>query len=183
MSDLFAAGFTPEEHELYGVRTRDGHVQIRVDPPLPGEKTHYKWTDPKIQKIAGATGVSRREEIEVLRDYAEDAPECERCGDTGGVQNHHVAPKEFFGQERAETWPQIQLCRPCHDSWHEGLEEGQREYWREVSRQASSFLDMQRRDPRPWRELFELWCHTKDLPERDRNRVYHIVKKTIEAET
>lgn len=45
---------------------------------------------------------------------------CERCGKTGPVQGHHVAPREYFAD--ANDWPQIDLCQDCHREWHQTIQ-------------------------------------------------------------
>ena len=45
-----------------------------------------------------------------------DTTPCERCGDTGGVELHHWAPRSLF--DDADLWPVSNLCRPCHQQWH-----------------------------------------------------------------
>lgn len=45
---------------------------------------------------------------------------CERCGSTDGVELHHWAPREFFGDE-ADAWPTGWLCTACHARWHDAM--------------------------------------------------------------
>lgn len=61
---------------------------------------------------ADAVGVS----WPVIRNYADRAPECERCGSTNGTEQHHWAPKHLF--DDYHYWPTSHLCRSCHMKWH-----------------------------------------------------------------
>lgn len=42
---------------------------------------------------------------------------CERCHEWTVCEVHHVAPRQYFGDE-CEKWPILYLCRPCHEAWH-----------------------------------------------------------------
>jgi len=43
--------------------------------------------------------------------------QCERCKNlTTDIHAHHLAPWHLFGD--ANCWPMINLCVPCHRSWH-----------------------------------------------------------------
>jgi hypothetical protein len=42
---------------------------------------------------------------------------CPVCGEQAVLENHHLAPREHFGVE-CERWPQIEICRTCHERWH-----------------------------------------------------------------
>jgi hypothetical protein len=42
---------------------------------------------------------------------------CERCRKWGACEVHHLAPRQFFGDD-CEAWPVAYLCRGCHDEWH-----------------------------------------------------------------
>jgi hypothetical protein len=45
------------------------------------------------------------------------------CGQLAQCEEHHVAPKAFFGDEAAQ-WPTLWFCRHCHDRWHSTLTPG-----------------------------------------------------------
>lgn len=66
-------------------------------------------------------GVKMRQEeatkLVIRRDRTGEADLCARCG-SSGTEMHHWAPREIFGFDDAETWPQDPLCRPCHTEWH-----------------------------------------------------------------
>lgn len=56
-----------------------------------------------------------------LRDSTSPVP-CERCGTTTGVELHHWAPRNTFGQEEADLWPTSYLCRAHHQIWHQTMD-------------------------------------------------------------
>ena len=43
--------------------------------------------------------------------------QCPVCGEARALENHHLAPREFFGDE-CERWPQVEICGECHERWH-----------------------------------------------------------------
>lgn len=53
--------------------------------------------------------------LPIWRDGVNTTP-CARCGDRGGVEEHHWAPKHLF--EDAYEWPTSMLCPSCHREWH-----------------------------------------------------------------
>jgi len=44
--------------------------------------------------------------------------ECGHCKTMQFCEWHHYGPKEMFGNDDAESWPQGWLCVSCHDYWH-----------------------------------------------------------------
>lgn len=42
---------------------------------------------------------------------------CTVCGVPAKLELHHLAPREMFGDE-CERWPQVRVCRRCHECWH-----------------------------------------------------------------
>jgi hypothetical protein len=55
--------------------------------------------------------------LPVYADHRTEA-HCEKCGESGGVELHHWAPRHLFGWEEADEWPTSLLCPPCHRRWH-----------------------------------------------------------------
>jgi hypothetical protein len=51
---------------------------------------------------------------------AEPLPTCTVCGVRAKLESHHLAPRELFGEE-AERWPCVDVCRDCHERWHERI--------------------------------------------------------------
>ena len=49
------------------------------------------------------------------RDAKQRCPIC--AGYFVALENHHLAPREFFGEE-CELWPKVAVCRGCHERWH-----------------------------------------------------------------
>jgi hypothetical protein len=45
---------------------------------------------------------------------------CEHCKQLEFCEEHHYAPKEFFGDD-ADNWPTGWLCVECHERWHERI--------------------------------------------------------------
>ena len=43
---------------------------------------------------------------------------CKFCGDPF-VEEHHYAPKEFFGVAEADAFGTVPLCKKHHDRWHQ----------------------------------------------------------------
>lgn len=43
--------------------------------------------------------------------------QCPVCKQPSLLEEHHLAPKELFGDE-ADLWPQARVCRDCHERWH-----------------------------------------------------------------
>jgi hypothetical protein len=39
------------------------------------------------------------------------------CGQLAQCEEHHWAPRAFFGDE-CDQWPTAWLCRRCHERWH-----------------------------------------------------------------
>ena len=46
---------------------------------------------------------------------------CGHCKRIEFCEWHHYAPKEMFGDEDAEDWPQGYLCVDCHEYWHDRM--------------------------------------------------------------
>jgi hypothetical protein len=44
---------------------------------------------------------------------------CSVCEKLAILESHHLAPRKRFGADEAERWPKVDVCRPCHDRWHE----------------------------------------------------------------
>ena len=68
-----------------------------------------------IEKTIGADKVGVGWPI--LRNFAEGAPDCDRCGSSDGTELHHWAPSHLF--EDSWQWPTSYLCRQCHTLWHQ----------------------------------------------------------------
>jgi hypothetical protein len=52
---------------------------------------------------------------------AEPLPTCTVCGVRAKLESHHLAPRELFGDEECERWPRVDVCRDCHERWHERI--------------------------------------------------------------
>ena len=59
------------------------------------------------------------DQLEVGKDNLDTTP-CEHCGNTEGVEYHHYAPKELFGND-CNNWPIGPLCITCHVLWHQTM--------------------------------------------------------------
>ena len=57
------------------------------------------------------------ERLPLHEDHTENASGCERCGSKEGVELHHWAPRELFGDDR-DFWPTGWLCPKHHEEWH-----------------------------------------------------------------
>ena len=55
-------------------------------------------------------------EFPLIEDRTISSVPCERCGESGGTEEHHWAPRALFND--ADDWPTSFLCRPCHMHWH-----------------------------------------------------------------
>jgi len=55
-------------------------------------------------------------EFPLLEDRTINAVPCERCGSSGGTEEHHWAPEHLF--DDFDEWPTSFLCVPCHKYWH-----------------------------------------------------------------
>lgn len=49
-----------------------------------------------------------------------DVTWCKVCETIGPTEVHHLAPVEFFGAH-ANRWPTVEVCRTCHEDWHERM--------------------------------------------------------------
>ena len=60
-----------------------------------------------------------------IRDVGWFAPPSAACSScyTSGSERHHVAPRHLFGDE-SDLWPVIELCRKCHQQWHDIMTPG-----------------------------------------------------------
>jgi hypothetical protein len=45
------------------------------------------------------------------------------CGQLSYCDEHHVAPRAFFGDE-CDQWPKLWLCKACHHRWHSKVTPG-----------------------------------------------------------
>ena len=45
---------------------------------------------------------------------------CQRCGKMELLERHHYGPRVVFGGD-CESWATGDLCRPCHEFWHERM--------------------------------------------------------------
>jgi len=45
---------------------------------------------------------------------------CQRCGKMEKLERHHYAPRAQFG-DGCEDWATGDLCRPCHEFWHDRM--------------------------------------------------------------
>jgi len=52
---------------------------------------------------------------------------CTVCGKDGYIEIHHLAPREYFDYPESEMWPQVAVCKECHDRWHRKVRDGRRE--------------------------------------------------------
>lgn len=136
MSDLF--GFEPTEVH-YGVivrRNGDRHVYAGAKEgafPVPHD-------DPDLLRWMGEQGHSLIEEVPVFRDDR-DGTKCQKCGSpTAGVDEHHWLPKEWVGEEEAESWPKGQLCRTCHERWHHVANRHAAKSWARICRERGRRL-------------------------------------------
>lgn len=88
--------------------------------------------DPALLAWMSEMGYTSVEDIPVVADYRPEE-RCERCGDQG-VETHHTAPREWFGVKLAETYPLVELCRPCHELWHAVARVGAATQWSKQAR-------------------------------------------------
>jgi len=66
------------------------------------------------KSIAESVGIFNKETI-IIQQRAK-AP-CEVCGKYALLEKHHWAPYKYF--EDAYKWPTSNLCRECHEKWHQ----------------------------------------------------------------
>jgi len=105
-------------------------AQLTVKLIMSGAKS-YCWRCPQCGRqnpFKAADFFIAKEKIEAHLDAATIAalpvimpPFHTRCAVCGGrdVENHHWAPRAIFGKDEAERWPQDNLCKTCHDEWHQ----------------------------------------------------------------
>lgn len=48
---------------------------------------------------------------------ASNKAKCPVCRTHAHLECHHLAPREFFGNE-CDLWPTVEVCRTCHERWH-----------------------------------------------------------------
>ena len=63
--------------------------------------------------------------LPIVENYSEKFV-CVVCGKIG-AENHHWAPRYLFGDE-CDSWPQSDLCRGCHQRWHDLVTPGMCEH-------------------------------------------------------
>lgn len=84
------------------------HIQKVTDPG--GQWT--KQTDPEFVRWMGLHGFSTIEEVPGIRE-GPPLKSCERCG-AEGVELHHWARREHFGDVLCEQFAKQDLCPACH---------------------------------------------------------------------
>ena len=96
----------------------------RVQEALPGMSDcrvgdRYDLT----KEFALSVGISKW--VEPPQSVLSDAfpgPTCCVCGDPF-VEQHHYAPKEFFGVAEADAFGTVPLCKKHHDRWHQVIDD------------------------------------------------------------
>lgn len=59
------------------------------------------------------------DDITIVRDNRNESTQCVVCGSMSG-EYHHWLPQCFRDiVPNFDDWPASQLCKPCHDFWHE----------------------------------------------------------------
>jgi hypothetical protein len=61
-------------------------------------------------------------ELPIVADYTGWYARCIVRGcESDEVEWNHIAPKEIFGEEEAERWGMVALCRRHHQEWHDRM--------------------------------------------------------------
>lgn len=113
-ADLFGeTEHAPPTYTRTIMRSGASHVHRYGDPG----GINIPHDNRELLRWMGYNGYTCIEEIPARYDHR--PPEaCDRCG-SRGVEVHHTAPREWFGEKEAEEWPTQNLCRPCHRRWHD----------------------------------------------------------------
>lgn len=106
----------PPPIEFERIIGRNGASYIKA-PKGYGKGPWVPHDDPDLLEWMGQNGYSLVEEIPAVEDLR-PPDTCERCG-ARGVEVHHTAPREWFGDTLCEQWPTQNLCRECHALWHQ----------------------------------------------------------------
>lgn len=70
-----------------------------------------------VKKIINGHGTI--EDIPIVKDNRNESTQCVVCGSMSG-EYHHWMPQCFIEiVPNHDAWPGSQLCKPCHDLWHE----------------------------------------------------------------
>ena len=99
--------------------TTNGYLQIGWRCLSCGRlcKKEHKWESHEdVREFLSRFG-KNLEDIPPFSDE-DKRQECVHCHKIAFGENHHFAPKKFFGEEDAETWPIAFLCNECHHEWH-----------------------------------------------------------------
>lgn len=62
-------------------------------------------------------------QLPIVSRKADEPCQVLRCLNVGQLEEHHLAPYEFFGDD-ADRWPTIRVCKRCHDKWHDTINAG-----------------------------------------------------------
>lgn len=105
--------FPPAADGNWGVRrVANGSLQVIWKCNWCGLKT-----TPVPQRLVTEHGISIHE-LPIVEDYAGLYARCivRGCG-SDEVEWNHIAPKGIFGEDEAEDWGQVAMCRRHHEEW------------------------------------------------------------------
>ena len=135
-------GWTKEAASIYdGIQRMDAALRRRWTPECPCGRPPAKPCDAALSRIVTSTGyrigrwcphrvggeggqvgpdIAKRKvkNLDALPLVDVGRERCYGCGEQRVLEEHHLAPKERFG-EAANAWPTVELCRACHMHWHE----------------------------------------------------------------
>ena len=77
---------------------------------------HCETRTQLFEKKSIAETVGALNEKTIRMKQRQKAP-CEVCGKYALLEEHHWAPYKYF--EDADKWPKSNLCRECHEKWHQ----------------------------------------------------------------